>query len=123
MEEHKMGQMDFEGGDKDIAVWQREHARYASALRALWEAVLRRKLARHIEWSFEYDHIFATRDHIRVTEPAALIPYQYPGAAAPCADAACTGEELADELEHRRQLLALRVRDQAHDRPRELAAP
>ena len=45
------------------------------------------------EWRFEYDHIFATRDHIRVTEPAALIPYQYPGAAAPCADAACTGED------------------------------
>jgi hypothetical protein len=44
------------------------------------------------EWSFEYDHVFAYGS-IAPTAPASLISYTYPGTAAPCATAACTGEE------------------------------
>ena len=50
------------------------------------------------EWSFEYDHVFAASS-IRlpppgvVANPVALIPYVYPGTAAPCADPACMGED------------------------------
>jgi len=44
------------------------------------------------EWRFEYDHIFATAALSSVAPPL-LIPYEYPGTRAPCADAACTGED------------------------------
>jgi len=45
----------------------------------------------YTEWSFEYDHIFATSK--LVASGAHLIPYTYPGTAKRCVDAACTGED------------------------------
>ena len=61
-------------------------------------AVADRHTTSYHEWSFEYDHAFAT-SAVRlapsgtVASPVALIPYVYPGTAAPCADAVCTGED------------------------------
>jgi hypothetical protein len=50
------------------------------------------------EWRFEYDHVFATSTLNLpppgvVANPVALIPYVYPGTAAPCDTPACTGED------------------------------
>ena len=48
------------------------------------------------EWRFEYDHVFVAGSVLapgRHAATAQLIPYAYPGTAAPCADPACTGED------------------------------
>merc|ERR1719272_20682 len=47
------------------------------------------------EWRFEYDHVFYSDDLLPVPTPnlPTFLPYTYPGCAAACADAACTGEE------------------------------
>jgi len=55
-----------------------------------WSAADRDTTA-YKEWRFEYDHVFVVGDAASPT--AALLPYIYPGTAAPCADAACTGED------------------------------
>ena len=49
----------------------------------------------YTEWRFEYDHVFVSGDLFNIGTPhkAQLIPYTYPGTAAPCADPACTGED------------------------------
>ena len=47
------------------------------------------------EWIFEFDHLFVVGDGVRLapgTGAATVMPYAYPGVAAPCADDACTGE-------------------------------
>ena len=49
----------------------------------------------HAEWIFEFDHLFVVGDGVQLapgTSAATVMPYAYPGVAAPCADEACTGE-------------------------------
>ena len=47
--------------------------------------------ANHTEWTFEFDHIFAT-ETITIAAPPILMPYTYPGTASTCTDPTCTGE-------------------------------
>ena len=46
----------------------------------------------YTEWRFEYDHVFIA-GALRPAAPARLLPYAYPGTAAPCATPTCTGED------------------------------
>ena len=54
----------------------------------------------YTEWVFEYDHVFFSSRALALVPRGAnasgaaapFIPYAYPGTAAPCRDAACTGE-------------------------------
>jgi hypothetical protein len=43
------------------------------------------------DWRFQFDHVFATGPFTVAKQPT-LMPYAYPGTAAACIDAACTGE-------------------------------
>ena len=58
-----------------------------------WSAADR---ATRTEWIFEYDHIFFSRPTLQLTRSNAsvpFLPYKYPGTAAKCSDAACTGQD------------------------------
>jgi hypothetical protein len=57
------------------------------------------------EWRFEYDHVFVSGAQLatNATHAASLLPYAYPGTAAKCADAACTGEDPPQNVTARHQ--------------------